>query len=70
MDPKDQVPMIWTNQGNLPIEILDYKTEWVDAPDVISMAEIYEYKGEVVRRSVHVYNKTGLDMGSAQAEFG
>ena len=70
MREPDPTPMIWTTKGNMPVEFLEYRTEWCDAPDSITMAEIYTHLGEVVRRSVHVYNKTGLSMGSAQAEFG
>lgn len=70
MDPQDQVPMIWTTHGNLPVEILDYKTEWTDGQDEITMAEVYQYNGEVVRRSVHVYKKQGASMGADQAVFG
>lgn len=70
MDPKDQVPMIWTTHGNLPIEVLEYSTEWLESPDEITMAEVYRYKGEVVRRSVHVYKKRGQTIGADQAAFG
>jgi hypothetical protein len=33
------------------------------------MAEVYRYNGEIVRRSVHVYDKKGLCIGAKQAEF-
>jgi len=70
MQEPDPRPMIWTTKGNLPIDILEYRTEWYDAPDDITMAEIYTHRGEVVRRSVHVFKKQGASMGADQAVFG
>jgi hypothetical protein len=70
MREPDATPMIWTTKGNVPIKMMDYRTEWNDSPESMTLAEIYELNGEVVRRSVHVYNKIGSRMGTQQAIFG
>jgi hypothetical protein len=64
------IPLIWTAKGNMPIEQLEYRTEWFENADEIGLAEIYEFKGEVVRRSVHVRKKRGADMGAEQERMG
>jgi hypothetical protein len=64
------VPMIWTAKGNMPIADLQYRTEWTENDDEIGMAEIYEFEGEVVRRSVHIRKKQGLAMVGKQAALG
>lgn len=69
MQEPDPRPMIWTAKGNLPIDIMEYRTEWIDTPTKVTMVEIYEHRGEVVRRSVHVYDRVGLQLGAEQAAF-
>lgn len=69
MNIEDQVPMIWTTHGNMPVEILEYKTLWEETPEDVLMAEEYRYQGELVRRSVHVYRKQGAALGAKHVEF-
>ena len=70
MREPNETPLIWTTKGNLPIDILEYRTEWVDTPTNVTMVEIYEHRGEVVRRSVHVYDRKGLSLSADQVTFG
>lgn len=53
-------PLIYTMRGNLPIDSLEYRTRWEDAPDYLKFVETYLLDGEVVRESAHVYAKRGL----------
>jgi hypothetical protein len=69
MNIEDQVPLIWTTQGNMPVEALEYKTLWEETIDDVLMAEEYRYQGEIVRRSVHIYKKQGAAVGSEHAVF-
>ena len=70
MREPNETPMIWTSKGNLPIDILEYRTEWIEDPTKITMVEIYEHRGDVVRRSVHVYDRKGLCISADQVTFG
>lgn len=65
----NDVPLIYTSKGNLPISSLEYGTRWEDAPDYIKFVEIYTLDGEVVRESAHVYTKRGLSMEPQTATF-
>ena len=63
-------PLIYTTKGNLPIASLAYHVEWSENADEVTMAEVYEYENEIVRRSVHVHKKHGIEAGAQQADFG
>lgn len=57
----EQVPMIWTTKGNLPVSDLQCAVRWEESPDWTKMFETYTLNGEVVRESVHVLMRRGLD---------
>lgn len=56
----NEVPMIWTSKGNLPIEQLKYVTAWDEDENNVRFREAYFFNGEMVRESAHVYSKSGL----------
>ena len=64
------VPLIYTSKGNLPIESLDYQTHWEVTPDQIAFIEEYRLEDEVVKSSIHVYNKKPLDFASGAGNLG
>lgn len=55
----DETPLIWTSKGNLPLESLKYRHQWIDTPDETTFVEEYFLDAEVVKRNVHVYLKKG-----------
>jgi len=58
-----EVPLIYTKRGNLPIDSLEYSTEWQFDDNSITFVEIHKAKdGEVVRRAVHVHVLKPLEL--------
>ena len=62
-------PLIHTAKGNLPVAMLDYQTNWEDAPSYMKFVEVYRLDGEVVRESAHVYIKHGLPIAAETAQL-
>jgi len=60
MSIEDQVPLIWTTKGNLPIDSLQYSTEWEETETSIRFSEIHRLDGEIVKQSQHVLLKQGV----------
>lgn len=65
------LPLIYTTQGNLPIDRLAYSTRWEEpktedgsAPSWTKFIETYTLDGEVVRESVHVLHRQGITAAS------
>lgn len=57
----DEIPMIWTARGNLPIASLEYSTEWIEVPgSYTKLIETYKLDGEIVRQSAHVLARDQL----------
>ncbi len=52
--------LIWTTKGNLPVSILEYKTEWINSEDFITFSEYHLLDGEIVKASTHAYKKEGV----------
>lgn len=68
---KKEVPLIWTTEGNLPIEILEYKYYWLDSPKETVFVEEYYLEGHLVKRSPHVLLRDGNDpLKSKQESLG
>lgn len=66
----DDIPLIHTTHGNLPIADLEYKTEWEDVPgSYTKLIETYLLNGEVVRQSAHVLSRTTLGVGAHSASL-
>jgi len=64
-----EIPLIWTNKGNLPTDSLKYETSWEVLPEYIKFIEQYYYEEELVKSSTHVYttNKFEEIVGEQQS---
>lgn len=67
----DSAPLIYTTQGNLPVDELIYSPRWEEphtkegsVPPWTKFIETYTWKGEVVRESVHVLHRQGMTASS------
>lgn len=62
-------PLVYTSNGNVPADTLDYHKEWFVAPDVIKFREFYTDKttGAIVKDSVHVYLPQGVNAAAVAA---
>ena len=67
----EQTPLIWTKDGNLPLEELDYEPRWEITDEYIKFVEVHRRKGtsEVVREAAHVLARNGFDMTAVQEEI-
>lgn len=62
MGDHDEVPLIFTSKGNLPIANLKQRVLWTDNEDeTICAAEMW-LGDECVRREVHIYKRKGLEV--------
>lgn len=65
-----QTPLIWTINGNVPVESLQYSTAWDVTDTYIKFTETYtDSSGCIVKQSVHVYDKIGVDAQSVIQTF-
>ena len=55
-------PLIYTKNGNVPLEELRHEVEWRISNDVITFIERYFDGEEVVKESTHVKLLTGVSM--------
>jgi hypothetical protein len=61
-----QVPLIHTSKGNLPISDLRHEVAWrVNGQESVIFVEKYFLDEEVVKESTHVCILTGVDMNGA-----
>ena len=57
----NEVPLIYTSKGNVPLASLTYETSWEINDDYIKFAERYrDATGEVVKEGAHVYDRRGV----------
>lgn len=63
-------PLIFTSKGNLPVASLEYKHEWQENENEITLVEEYWLGDELVKRNVHCKLKRGLDSALEQQLFG
>ena len=50
-----ETPLIYTSRGNLPIDSLEYSTQWTFENNAIVFTEIHKASdGEIVRKAVHI----------------
>jgi hypothetical protein len=69
MPVDQQVPLIWTSKGNLPIASLEYRTEWQVTEDSYVFVEEYWLDGECVKRSAHAFLPKGVLAEGAVGDF-
>jgi hypothetical protein len=67
MMQENEVPLIHTRKGNLPISELQYEVRWEETQQYVKMIETYYLAGEPVLDSTHVYFKRG-DSTEASAQ--
>jgi len=60
----NNIPLIYTIDGNLPIADLEYATRWEGDQEAgwIKLVETYSRAGRVVRESAHVYHWKGVEI--------
>lgn len=63
-------PLIYTTKGNLPIESLQYRHQWLEDDVAITFVEEYYLDGELVKRNSHARLKKGLDAAVEAQLFG
>lgn len=65
-----QTPLVWTIKGNVPADSLTYSTDWDVAETYIKFTETFKDEtGCIVKQSVHVYDKIGVDAQSVIQTF-
>ena len=61
------VPMIYTSEGNVPIDSVTYKYEWSRDTDNIYFKEAwFNADGKLVKNNVHMYALNGISMQGEQ----
>lgn len=65
----NEVPLIWTTKGNVPIEQLQYSAQWFENDDFIKLVETYVLDGEIVKQNAHIKVKQGSLTNSSQGGF-
>lgn len=56
----NEIPLIWTTKGNIPVESLAYSSEWFISDEEIKLVETHRLGDEIVRQSAHIYVKRSL----------
>jgi len=66
----DEIPLIWTSKGNVPLDSVVQEVIWDVQKDYIKVVERYkDATGEVVKEGAHVYSRLGLTGEVAVASF-
>jgi hypothetical protein len=59
--PENEVPLIWTKNGNVPIDSLTQEVQWEFGEVFVKLVERWrDATGDVVKEGAHVYSKIGL----------
>jgi len=57
----EDIPLIYTVNGNVPVDSLKHECEWIVNDDYIQFIERYRNaENVVVKESAHVYSKHGF----------
>jgi hypothetical protein len=62
-------PLVYTTKGNLPIKDLEHFYSWEETETYIKFIDGYTLNGEVVKESVVVKLKIGLDVNTSLSEL-
>lgn len=65
----NDVPLIWTTKGNLPVSSLEHYIGWDISEDSIVFREQYRLDGEIVKESAHVKLLKGGEAIPETAQF-
>ena len=65
----NDTPLIYTANGNVPVNSLTYDKDWTITDDLIVFSEVWrDDTGAIVKNNVHMYAKKGLpQLGAVQA---
>lgn len=63
------VALIWTTKGNLPVSSLEYYIGWDISEESIVFKEQYRLNGEIVKENAHVKLLKGGDAVPETAQF-
>lgn len=66
---EQEVPLIWTTKGNVPIADLQYGVAWEETDTYIKFIETYRIGDEIVKQAVHVRLKQGIDIAGDQGKL-
>ena len=55
MSEQNEVPLIYTSKGNLPIDSLRYEKHWIFSMTEIQFKEVYYLADEIVKEGAHIY---------------
>jgi hypothetical protein len=64
-----EVPLIYTSKGNLPVADLEEKVVWTDNADETICAVEHWLSGECVRRQVNIMKRTGNHVLGSISQF-
>ena len=64
-------PLIFTANGNVPVNSLSYEKDWQITDELIIFTEVWrDDSGAIVKNNVHMYAKKGLpQLGAVQAQM-
>lgn len=57
----NDIPLIWTSKGNLPVSDLNEQVHWIDKEDETTCVHEFWLGEECVKRAVHIYKRKGLE---------
>lgn len=61
------VPLIYTSEGNVPIDSLTYNKNWTVTDEMVVFSEGWFNKdGTLVKNNVHIYSLKSLDAAGEQ----
>jgi hypothetical protein len=66
---KSTVPLMYTKNGNVPVDSLRYEHKWEDHPKYVALLEFWFDGEEIVKNNVHMMAKDGLVIGGQQAQM-
>lgn len=55
-----EIPLIYTTKGNIPVVDLVMETEWQETDENTVFIERYLLDGEIVKQSIHVRAKRSI----------
>ena len=64
-----EIPLIYTTLGNVPVDDLEYVTQWEVTDEYIKLIERYSKDGIVVKESAHVLTRNGVGIGAVGGSF-
>lgn len=57
----NDIPMIWTSKGNIPLDSLKEEVHWIDNEEETTCVNEWWLDGECVKRAVHIFKRKGLE---------